>query len=91
MKFKRQVPIGTYITDFAALNIKVVVEVDGAHHGDEDHQVYDAERDAYLQSEGYVVIRLWAKDVLINLDGCVQHIKTVVDERKRITSPWPSP
>jgi very-short-patch-repair endonuclease len=67
VKFTRQVLIGPYIADFAARADKLVIEVDGDTHG---HQVsYDESRTAYLESEGWRVLRFTNADVLHNLEG----------------------
>ncbi len=60
-KFSRQMPVGPYICDFLSRECHLVVEVDGGQHADSDH---DAVRTAYLESQGYRVIRLWNNDVL---------------------------
>jgi very-short-patch-repair endonuclease len=65
-KFKRQVPIGPYVVDFACLARKLVVEVDGGQHSDNQN---DAVRDGYLEREGFRVLRFWNNDVLRNTDG----------------------
>ena len=70
-KFKRQVPIGPYVADFACLGRKVIVEVDGGQHADSQK---DAERDHYLRSEGFHVLRFWNNDVLRNTDGVLEMI-----------------
>jgi very-short-patch-repair endonuclease len=56
-KFRRQVPIGPYFADFACLEAKLVVEVDGDHHGDQ--LAYDARRDRWLGEKGFRVLRFW--------------------------------
>jgi primosomal protein N' (replication factor Y) len=61
-KFRRQHPVGPYIVDFACLEKGLVVEVDGAQHG--ENAAYDSERSAYLQSKGFRVLRFWNNDVL---------------------------
>jgi very-short-patch-repair endonuclease len=70
-KFKRQVPIGPYIVDFACLGRKLVVEVDGGQHADNSRDVV---RDSYLASEGFRVLRFWNNDVLRNTDGVLETI-----------------
>lgn len=57
--FRRQVPIGPWIVDFACLSQGLVIEVDGGQHGDER----DANRDADLAQRGYRVLRFWNNDV----------------------------
>jgi very-short-patch-repair endonuclease len=66
MRFRRQVPLGPYIADFACFDPKVVIECDGDQHAG---NAYDEIRDAWLQAQGFRVIRLWNVDVLENLDG----------------------
>jgi very-short-patch-repair endonuclease len=63
MHFRRQAPIGVYIGDFVWYAGKLVVAVDGAQHG-EERCAYDAQRTAWLQSQGYLVLRFWNNEVL---------------------------
>ena len=65
-KFRRQVPIGNYIVDFVCQERKVIVELDGSQH---DGSVYDEQRDAWLESVGYKVLRFWNIDINQALDG----------------------
>lgn len=82
VKFRRQVPVGPYIVDFLSIKIKTIVEIDGQQHGDEASQAKDAERDKYLREEGYEVVRFWSRDITSNLEGCMQHLKSVVEARQ---------
>ena len=63
-KFKRQVVINSYIVDFLAATEKVVIEIDGGQHSDEEHTKSDRIRTAYLEKQGYKVIRFWNNQVL---------------------------
>ena len=74
-KFKRQQPLGNYIVDFVCFEAKVIVEVDGGQH---NGSVDDMERDAWLESQGFLVLRFWNNDVLRNLDGVLARILEVV-------------
>jgi very-short-patch-repair endonuclease len=71
LHFRRQVPLGRYYADFLCHHPKLVIEVDGWTH---DDPAYDAERDRFMQGEGYQVLRVPSGDVLTNLDGVVQVI-----------------
>ena len=71
-KFRRQHPVGPYVADFACLDPKLIVELDGSQHGDQ--QAYDARRDEFLRAQGFDVIRFATNDPLTNLDGVVQVI-----------------
>jgi very-short-patch-repair endonuclease len=55
--FRRQHAIGRYVVDFCSIREKLIVEVDGGQHIDQVD--YDAERTAYLESQGFRVIRFW--------------------------------
>lgn len=66
-KFRRQRPIGPYIVDFVCLEKRLIVELDGGQHA--EHSSYDGERDAWLRSQGFSVLRFWNNDVLQNLSG----------------------
>jgi very-short-patch-repair endonuclease len=68
-QFRRQAPIGPYIVDFACFSRRLVVEVDGGQHALRMGQ--DAKRTAWLESQGFEVLRLWNNDVLANTDAVV--------------------
>ena len=70
-KFKRQQPIGKYIVDFVCFEAKLVVEVDGGQHNE---SVADSIRDAWLESQGFVVLRFWNNEVMQNLEGVLMRI-----------------
>ncbi|HWA47774.1 MAG TPA: DUF559 domain-containing protein [Dongiaceae bacterium] len=72
-RFRRQVPIGGYIVDFACLDVGLVVEVDGGQHA--IHADGDKVRDAWLAKEGYRVVRFWNNDVLGNREGVLLKIR----------------
>jgi very-short-patch-repair endonuclease len=61
--YRRQSPVGVYIADFACHTAKLVVELDGSQHA-EATKIYDAQRTAWLESQGYRVLRFWNNDVL---------------------------
>ena len=63
MHFRRQAPIGSYIADFVWHEGNLVVELDGSQHA-EVQQSYDARRTAWLESQGYRVMRFWNNEVL---------------------------
>ena len=77
-KFRRQVPIGDFIADFACLSARLIVEVDGGQHDAEREK--DAARTDWLNSRDYRVIRFWNNDVLANLEGVVRTILTALHD-----------
>ena len=72
--FRRQAPIGRHIVDFVSFRSQLVIEVDGGQHGMEDGIRSDQARDAFLQSQGFRVLRFWNSDVDANLDGVMEGI-----------------
>jgi very-short-patch-repair endonuclease len=66
-KFRRQVPIGPYITDFVCLKAMLVIEVDGGQHA--ATVAYDSRRDDFMRGQGYRILRFWNNEVLANIDG----------------------
>jgi len=72
--FRRQVPFGSYVLDFLAIEPKLAIEVDGAQHYTLEGKVRDAKRDAYLRSRGIKVLRFLDTDVLRNREGVVRVI-----------------
>jgi len=77
-KFKRQVPIGSYIVDFACLSRKLIVEVDGGQHSE---SLRDKRRDAWLKTQGFEVLRFWNNDVLKNTEGVLELILIALKDR----------
>lgn len=71
VKFRRQAPIGNYIVDFVCYDKKLVVELDGGQHFESKN---DKERDGWLRSQGFNVLRFWNNEVLENRDGVVLKI-----------------
>jgi 2-isopropylmalate synthase len=71
IKFRRQVPIGPFVADFAAIEHRLVVELDGGQHAD---NASDVKRDAFLAAQGWRVLRFWNNDVMRNTEGVLQMI-----------------
>ena len=79
-KFRRQHPVGPYIVDFFCYEAMLAVEVDGEHHGSDEHADYDKHRDRELRRRGIRVLRVSDDDVLTQLDGVVQMIAAALGE-----------
>jgi very-short-patch-repair endonuclease len=62
-RFRRQATIGRYIADFFCPQAKLIIELDGAPHADEERGYRDLERTRWLEARGYRVIRFWNVDV----------------------------
>jgi very-short-patch-repair endonuclease len=77
VKFRRQHPIGTYVLDFACLDPKVAIEVDGSQHLEQ--QPYDQRRSTWLMNQGFAVLRFWANEVISETDAVVLRIIAQLD------------
>ena len=73
-QFYRQKNIGQYIVDFYCPKGKLIVEIDGGQHYENEGMKKDQERDRYLQKLGFTVKRFSDIDVLKNIDGVVERI-----------------
>jgi very-short-patch-repair endonuclease len=71
MKFRRQVPIGDWIVDFASFEHRVVVEADGSQHADSER---DRRRDQDLASRGFRILRFWNNEILLKPDAVSEAI-----------------
>ena len=85
--FRRQVPVGDYIVDFACLSARLIIEVDGGRHRDRDSWILDAKRTASLEANGYLVMRFWNSRVLWEIDTVTETIFHALASR---TTPHPT-
>ena len=76
LKFRRQFPFADMTVDFACLERRLVIEVDGEGHSFGDQP----RRDAILRREGFRVLRIAARDVLNNMDGVLRFILATCSE-----------
>ncbi|MGE0665737.1 MAG: endonuclease domain-containing protein [Sphingomonadales bacterium] len=93
-KFCRQFPIGPFFADFLCRREKLVVEVDGGQHADRVER--DNARTAFLEAQGYRVIRFWNNDVLTNIEGVMTLVRLELPETPSFPArvarpPHPSP
>jgi len=72
VNFRRQHAIGKFIVDFVCIEKKLIIELDGSHHLEQEE--YDNKRTKYLEEQGYRVIRFWNNDVMKNIEGVILSI-----------------
>ncbi|NGN41390.1 DUF559 domain-containing protein [Mesorhizobium sp. CGMCC 1.15528] len=77
-KFTRQLPIGPYFADFACREGRLVVELDGSQHLDNE---YDRRRDQFMIAEGWSVLRFWNTDALTERDAVIDTIIAALERR----------
>ncbi|MFO0795194.1 MAG: endonuclease domain-containing protein, partial [Candidatus Brocadiaceae bacterium] len=89
-QFRRQRPVLQYIADFLCKELKLIIEVDGITHLDDETSEKDKRNARALESAGFTIIRFTDEDVLKNMSGVIQRIVWVVDMIGRY-SPPPTP
>jgi very-short-patch-repair endonuclease len=82
VKFVRQLPVGPYFTDFACREAMLIIEVDGDTHSSDVEVQYDKRRTAFLEREGYRVLRFWNDDVYKALPEVCDAILAALAEGK---------
>ena len=71
LRFRRQHPIAGYIADFACLEARLVIELDGSQHLDSSS---DAVREAAIRQAGFQILRFWNDDVLLRTQRVLEAI-----------------
>jgi very-short-patch-repair endonuclease len=85
--FRRQTPIGPYIADFVCHAAKLVIELDGGQHFETTHEARDARRTAFLEANGFRVLRFSNHDILTNRQGVLETIAIAIEEVPSPRSP----
>ena len=82
IKVRRLHAINGFIADFALMEIKLVVEIDGEYHNEEDQKEYDEARTSYLKESGFDILRFTNEQVLQQTETVVEKIKSEIQIRK---------
>ena len=92
VRFSRQKVLGKYIADFYSAEARLVIELDGSQHYENDNMEKDAERTDYLKGYGLKVIRIPNNEVSRNFRGVCEHIDAAVRQSLshavRVTAPF---
>jgi very-short-patch-repair endonuclease len=83
-KFKRQQPIGRYVADFVCFENRLIVEVDGGQHLE---SVADEQRDAWLRSRGFEILRFWNNEVLEQTEAVLAKIYEMLSSASATDTP----
>ncbi len=83
--FRRQMSIGSYVVDFVCLTRRVVVEVDGEIHDRSSSRRYDADRDRFLKSQAFKVLRFSNREIMLDMPSVLQRISAA------FSAPTPPP
>jgi len=80
-RFRRQHPIGAFVADFACLEHRLVIEVDGGQHA--DRELADAVRTECMRKMGWRVLRYWNNDVLARREAVLESIASFIEAETR--------
>ena len=80
--FRNQHAVGNYVVDFCAPRKKLIIELDGSQHMEQEE--YDKERTEYLESKGYTVLRFWNNDVMKDIDGVIRAIIQSIESESHL-------
>ena len=86
-KFRRQHPACGYILDFACIELKLAIELDGGQHADKIEA--DEVRTKALNQAGWQVLRFWNNDVLANTEAVLSEIHRLIGEIQPPSQPSP--
>ena len=81
VRFRRQVTIDRFIVDFFCAEAKLVIEIDGSQHYEEQGLAHDAERTAILTSYGLEVLRFSNRDINTEFTAVCEHIHNTVKKK----------
>lgn len=79
IKFRRQQTIGGYIVDFVSMEHRLIIELDGGQHSEQIE--YDERRTAFLNAQGYRVLRFWNNEVLQQTEAVLEKIIEMCGEK----------
>ena len=77
-KFRRQHPLPPYILDFYCVEKKLVVELDGGHHLEQE--AYDKQRTEFLATHGIMVLRFWNDEIFKQPENVLTKIENALDK-----------
>lgn len=84
VKFRRQKIVGKYIADFYCPSAKIVVELDGSQHYEDDAIEKDRERTEFIENLGITVIRIPNNYVNDNFEGVCEYLDTQIREHLKL-------
>jgi very-short-patch-repair endonuclease len=78
-RFRKQAPIGKYVVDFVCFERKLIIELDGGQHAARVEK--DEVRTAWLESQGFRVLRFWNHLIFEDIDPVLEAIGLALSTR----------
>jgi very-short-patch-repair endonuclease len=91
LKFRKQFPVLGYVADFACVEVRLLIEIDGIAHNMGERPKRDDERDGMLTHKGWQVVRIPAADVLKDVGGCTASIVSLAESCRPLHRPAGGP
>lgn len=85
-KFRRQATIDPFVVDFLCVEAALAVELDGGQHDEDRYR----RRTVYLEARGLHILRFWNHDVVENIEGVPDAIRSALSKKKTLTQPSPA-
>ncbi len=84
VRFRRQHALETFVLDFYCPEHRLVIEVDGAVHQLPDIAEHDAERQRYLEQQGYLILRFTNAEVQDQMPDVLQRIRRALGGKENV-------
>ncbi len=91
-KFRRQHPVAGYIPNFICIEKRLIVEIDGGYHSEEEQQKFDVSRTKWLEEHDYRIIRFTNDEVTNNIEEVLQKLEKALSSNEglgKLTAPSP--
>jgi len=85
-RFRHQHPLGSFIVDFLCPEARLIIEVDGGQHSEDN--AHDFARTEWLEARGYRVVRFWNSDVLSKTEDV---LAAILEALRACPPPYPTP
>ena len=79
LKFRRQFPVAGYVADFACVEVRLLIEIDGIAHDMGNRPGRDERRDASLAAKGWQIVRISAADILVDVTSTAVSIVSLAE------------
>lgn len=81
LKFRRQFPVGPFVTDFCCYDLRLIIELDGEVHANSHQAAHDENRDLFFESLGYETVRIPNRRVFEAPDTVLEEIVGIARRR----------
>jgi very-short-patch-repair endonuclease len=91
LKFRRQYPVLGYVADFACVEVRLLIEIDGIVHDMGDRPQHDEQRNGILMNKAWQVLRVAAEDVLADVKASAASIVALAESLRPLRHAYGAP